>query len=60
MKWYYPFFVYHLQKYHVPSFVELSTLPYAVKEKKSFLEFALDFTVSHRLGHWKGQAILEE
>lgn len=26
--------IYHLQKYHVPSFVELSTLPYAVKEKK--------------------------
>lgn len=28
--------IYHLQKYYVPSFVELSTLPYAVKEKNNF------------------------
>lgn len=48
--------IYHLQKYYVPSFVELSTLPYAVKEKKSFPEFTLDFTASHGFGHWQDQA----
>lgn len=52
--------IYHLRKYHIPPFVELSTLAYALKEKNSFPEFNLDFTVSDGFGHCQDQAILEE
>lgn len=63
MKWCYPFCVYLFITFKSVMFLPLLNYQYCLmlsKKKDSFLEFTLDFTVSHGFGHWQDQAILEE